>query len=155
MSHPLPLPPGVTDPTPTRVGIPLPGPGVLIDGRVVPAVLGAPTDGRAVLRQTLYCLTRPVGDLPAGVMVAPLWDGIDPVDAPSCYVEDGAGRGAYVRRGDVERVTGMCVLIDHVDGYSSAFPRIVDEPRARAFAAATLALPTVAGAWVGEVIRQH
>ncbi len=140
-----PLPANVTDPTPTRVGIPLP----------VPAVPHAPRDDRAILRQTLYCLTRPVGDLAAGVMVAPLWEGIDPTTAPSTYVEDGAERGAYVRAGEVQRVTGLAVLVDHIDGYSSAFPHIVDEPRARAFAAACLTLPTVAGAWVGEVIRQH
>lgn len=151
-----PLPPGVTDPTPTRVDIPLPiRDGVMIDPSAVPAVLRTPTDGRAVLRQTLYCLTRPVGDLAAGVMVAPLSEAIDPTTAPSTYVEDGAERGAYVRHGDVQRVTGLAVLVDHVDGYSSAFPHVVDEARARAFASACLTLPTVAGAWVGEVIRQH
>ncbi len=114
-----------------------------------------PDASRAILRQTLYALTRPIGDLGPGTMVAPVWEGVDPVTAASCYVHDGADRGAWVRRGEVERVTGLVVLVDHVDGWSSAFPRIVDEPRARAFAAATLALPAVAGVWVGEVIRQH
>ncbi len=121
----------------------------------LPSAIVPTTGGRAVLRQTLYSLTRAVGDLPPGTMVAPLSDRVDPTAVPSCYVEDGAERGCYVTPGDVERVTGLVVLIDHVDGYSSAFPRIVDEDRARAFAAATLGLPAVAGAWVGEVIRQH
>lgn len=121
----------------------------------LPSAIVPTTGGRAVLRQTLYALTRPVGDLAPGTMVAPLSEQIDPTSVPTCYVEDGAERGVYVRACDVERVTGLVVLVDHVDGYSSAFPRIVDETRARAFAAATLGLPTVAGAWVGEVIRQH
>ncbi len=128
---------------------------VMIDPSAVPAVFRAPTDDRAILRQTLYGRARPVGDLAMGVMVAPLSERVDPTSVPSCYVEDGAERGAYVRAGDVQRVTGMCVLIDHVDGYTSAFPHITDEARARKFAAACLTLPTVAGAWVGEVIRQH
>ncbi len=121
----------------------------------LPSAIVPTTGGRAFLRQTLYALTRPVGELHAGTMVAPLSERVDPTAVPSCYVEDGAERGVYVRPCDVERVTGLVVLVDHVDGWSSAFPRIVDEPRARAFAAATLALPAVAGAWVGEVIRQH
>ncbi len=121
---------------------------------VLPSAIVPTTNGRAVLRQTLYCLTRSVGDLTTGTMVAPLSESIDPTIA-STYVEDGAERGAVVLVGDVERVTGLVVLIDHVDGYTVTVPRITDEARARAFAAATLALPAVAGVWVGEVIRQH
>lgn len=143
-----PLPPGVTDPTPTRVGIPLPA---------VPARLPArPTPGRAVLRQTLYALTRTVGDLPVGTMIAPLTrDGHPDLYAPFT-VEDGRGHRADVARGDVALVSGLAVLADHTDGRAIAFGRWTNETHARAFAARLMAadLPDVAGVWVGEVIRQ-
>jgi hypothetical protein len=116
-----------------------------------------PVPTAAVLRQTLYALTRAVGDFDAGTMVEIITPDGHPLSEGAFPVQDGAERVAYVTASDVARVSGTVVLADHVAGWSTAFGGFGSEGQARTFAVALLGIgsPAVAGVWTGEVIRQH
>lgn len=116
-----------------------------------------PAPTAAVLRQTLYALTRTVGDFDAGTMVEPITPDGHPLPSGAFPVQDGADRVAHVTGSDVALVSGTVVLADHVAGWSTAFGGFTGEAHARAYAVALLGIesPAVAGVWTGEVIRQH
>jgi hypothetical protein len=116
-----------------------------------------PATTAAVLRQTLYALTRTVGEFDAGTMVEPITPDGHPLSEGAFPVQDGAERVAYVTGSDVALVSGTVVLADHVAGWSTAFGGFTGEAHAHRFAAALMraGLGAVAGVWTGEVIRQH
>lgn len=116
-----------------------------------------PAPTAAVLRQTLYALTRTVGDMDHGTMVEICTRDRHPLPSGAFPVQDGAERVAYLTGSDVALVSGTVVLADHVAGWSTAFGGFHDEAHARAFAVALLGIssPAVAGVWTGEVIRQQ
>jgi hypothetical protein len=119
--------------------------------------MNTPAPTAAVLRQTLYALTRTIGDMDNGTMVEPITRDGHPLASGAFPVQDGAERVAYVTGADVALVSGTVVLADHVAGWTTAFGGFTGEAHARAFAVALLGIasPAVAGVWTGEVIRQQ